>query len=328
MAPNPIPIVIDTDGGVDDAAALWWALTSPLVEVAAITAVHGNIGVAGAAANVCRILHAAGRPDIPVAVGAAAAIGPVPELRPADFIHGRDGLGETYRPAAPFDPVAEPAVEMLARLVAERPGELTVVTLGPLSNIGELVRRDPSWAPGVGRLVVMGGTVAGPGNAQPYAEANIAHDPDAAAAVVGAAWSTPPTLVGLDVTHAAVFADEHWDALAAGTTPVTAFLATPLAFYRRYAGTLTPSGRCPCHDLLATMVAAHAELVAAPVLPLAVQTTPGPAWGATVADRRAPLFARAGPGSVQAAPPGFAPWAIAVDVDVDGYQAAVTRFFA
>ena len=326
--PDPVPIVIDTDGGVDDAAALWWALTSPLVEVVAITAVHGNIGVAGAAANVCRILHAAARPDIPVAVGAAVPIGPTPALRPADFIHGRDGLGETYRPAAPFGPVPEPAIELLARVVGERPGELTVVTLGPLSNVGELVRADPGWARNVGRLVVMGGTVAGPGNAQPYAEANIAHDPDGAAAAVGASWSSPPVLVGLDVTHDAVFTDDHWEALAARSTPVTAFLAEPLAFYRRYAGTLTPSGRCPCHDLLATMVAARADLVDAPVLPLAVQTTPGPAWGATVADRRAPLFARAGPGSVQAAPPGFTPWAVALGVDVEGYQAAVTRFLA
>ncbi len=323
MAVARIPVVIDTDGGIDDAVALWWALTSPLVDVVAITAVHGNVDVGTAAANVCRVLHAAGRPDIPVAVGATAPIGPVPQLRRADFIHGTDGLGDTGRAAAPFGPVDEPAAELLARLVAERPGELTVVTLGPLSNLGGLVRAEPSWASDVGQLVVMGGTVAGPGNAQPYAEANVAHDPDAAAAVVGAGWSRPPTLVGLDVTHAAVFTDRHWDALAAGATPAAAFLAAPLAFYRRYAATFTPTGGCPCHDLLATMVAGRPDLVEAPVLPLAVQTAPGPAWGATIADRRVPFFARAGSGSVQAAPPGFGDWAVALDVDVAAYQTEV-----
>jgi inosine-uridine nucleoside N-ribohydrolase len=321
----PIPIVIDTDGGVDDAAALWWALRSPRLEVIAITVVHGNLGVAGAAANVCRVLHAAGRPDIPVAIGAAGPIGPVPTLRPADFIHGSDGLGETHRPAAPFGPVPEPADELLARVVAERPGELTVVTLGPLSTLGALVQAEPTWAGAVGRLVVMGGTVDGPGNAQPYAEANIAHDPDAAAAVVTASWAAPPTLVGLDVTHCAVFTDAHWEALAAARTPAAAFLAGPLAFYRRFAGTFTAHGACPCHDLLATMVAVHPDLVAGPVLPLAVQTAPGPAWGATIADRRAPFFRRAGAGSQQAAPSGFSPWTVALDVDVERYQASVDR---
>ena len=96
---DPRPVIIDTDGGVDDAAALWWALTSPLVEVVAITTVWGNVGLDLATANVCRVLHAAGRDDIPVAVGAAGPVGPAPELRVPDFIHGADGLGDTNRPA-------------------------------------------------------------------------------------------------------------------------------------------------------------------------------------------------------------------------------------
>ncbi|MGZ4708331.1 MAG: nucleoside hydrolase, partial [Acidimicrobiales bacterium] len=92
---EPLPIVIDTDGGVDDAAALWWALTSPLVEVVAVTTVWGNVGIDLATDNVCRVLHAAGRDDSPVAVGAGGPVGEAPDLRVPDFIHGADGLGDT-----------------------------------------------------------------------------------------------------------------------------------------------------------------------------------------------------------------------------------------
>jgi inosine-uridine nucleoside N-ribohydrolase len=212
-----------------------------------------------ATANICRVLHAAGRDEIPVAVGVSAAIGPAPELRVPDFIHGADGLGNTNRPAAPFGAIVEPAVDLLARLVAERPDELTLVTLvtlGPLSTIATVVEADPDWASWVNRLVVMGGVIASHGNALPMGEANIAHDPRGAAAVVGATWSTPPLLVGLDVTHEATLSDTEWQVLARQATPAARFLAEPLAFYRRLGSSLTPSGESPCHDLLATMAAA------------------------------------------------------------------------
>src|SRR5262245_54017785 len=87
------PVIIDTDGGVDDAAGLWWALTDPGIELVGVTSVAGMISAPAAAANVLRILAAAGRTEIPVAVGADARLGPVPVMRPADFIHGADGLG-------------------------------------------------------------------------------------------------------------------------------------------------------------------------------------------------------------------------------------------
>src|SRR5205085_11608346 len=122
------PVVIDTDPGVDDAVALWWALTTPALDVVALTAVHGNVDVQRAAANALCILHAAGRSDIPVAVGEAAAIGPAPVTGHPLWIHGQDGLGDVGRPPSPVAPVAEAAPELLRRLVDERPGQLTVVT--------------------------------------------------------------------------------------------------------------------------------------------------------------------------------------------------------
>src|SRR5262245_13345726 len=136
------PVIVDTDGGVDDAVALWWALTDPSLDVVAITVVWGNVEVARAADAVLQVVHAAGRGDVPVAVGRAEPFQPAPDLRPATFIHGEDGLGEVFLPPVPIEPVAEDAVDLLTRMTAERPGEIALVTIGPLTNIGAAVRAD------------------------------------------------------------------------------------------------------------------------------------------------------------------------------------------
>ncbi|MEZ5219739.1 MAG: nucleoside hydrolase [Ilumatobacteraceae bacterium] len=317
-------LLIDTDGGIDDAVALWWALTAPDVEVVAITTVHGNVDVETATANVCRILEAAGAPDIPVAGGANEPFGPAPDLRPADFIHGTDGLGETFRPAAAFGAGSETAVELLNRLADQ---DVVLVTLGPLTNIAHCIAGDAEWAGRWKRLVVMGGTVLGPGNAFPVGEANIAHDPASAALVATAAWTEPPLLVGLDATHRATLTATEFEALERRASRAAEFLADPMMFYRRFAGTFCAPGECPCHDVVAVIAAARPTLVTGPVLPLGVQAEPGPAWGATVVDRRQPFFERGGAGSVQDAPAGFAPWEIGLDVDVDAFRRELGTLF-
>lgn len=322
---TPRPIVIDTDGGVDDAVALFWAVTSPDVEVLAITVVHGNLGtgpdaLAGAAANVCRVLDAAGRTDIPVLLGESEPMGRVPPLRRADFIHGTDGLGDTHRPPPSSTPRTDRSVDdVFAAVTDERPGEVQLVTLGPLTNVGRAIERGSIVPERWRRLVVMGGAIAIPGNALPAAEANIAHDPVAAAAALAATYVEPSLLVGLDVTHRATFTADEVALLDRRVTPAAAFLADPLAFYARSAGTFCAPGEFPCHDLLAVLAAAY-ELVTGPVLPLGVQVAPGPAWGATIADRRMPFFERAGAGSAQAALPGFAPCEVGMHVDVEAFR--------
>ena len=167
----PLPVVIDSDGGVDDAVALWWAVTHPEVEVVAVTVVWGNVPIDRATESILRVLDAAGRPDIPVAVGERVALGPAPPTRPASFIHGDDGLGNTVDVSAPFNgrPATETAAELLQRLTRARPGELTLVTIGPLSNVGRAVTEDTSFAGRVKDLVVMGG--AARPQATPYRSA-------------------------------------------------------------------------------------------------------------------------------------------------------------
>jgi inosine-uridine nucleoside N-ribohydrolase len=320
------PVIIDTDGGVDDAAALWWALTDPRLDVVAITVVWGNVSLEVATASVLRVLEAAGRTDVPVAVGLGGPIRPAPELRPATFIHGEDGLGDTFLPPPSTRAVNEPALELLARMVHERPGEIAIVPIGPLSNLGAIVTSDPSFAAAAGPLVVMGGSARKGGNALPAGEANVAHDPVAAQAVVTAAWTSPPLLVGLDVTHQATLSEAEFELLAEHRSPAAAFLDAPLRFYRRFGSTMTAPD-CPCHDLLAVMALAEPEMIVdAPVLPMAVDCAGGPAWGATVVDFRAPFFATLD-GADQNTPEGFAPWRIGLTADVDRFRTRVRQLF-
>jgi purine nucleosidase len=315
-------MIFDTDGGVDDCVALWWALSDPTVEVLAITTTAGAVSAEVAATSVLKVLAAAGRLDIPVAIGEPGTIGPSPALEPVPFIHGHDGQGNAGHPL-PGEAIAveEPAVELLLRLVDALPGELSIVATAPLTNLGRTLIKDPSWADRVADLVVMGGSVARGGNAQPAAEANFAGDPTAAAVVVAAPWRRPPLMVGLDATFGAMLTDPEFELLARREGPAAAFLDEPLHFYRQFGSTFTHPAGCPCHDLLAMLAWADPEILTeAPELPLAVVTTEGPAWGASIADLRAPIFARLA-GSRQAQPPGFSPWRVALAVDADRFRA-------
>jgi len=320
------PVVIDTDGGVDDAVALWWALTDPGLDVRAITIVWGNVSLDVAATAVLRVVHAAGRGDIPVAIGEPGPIARAPDIRPATFIHGDDGLGNAAGERAPLEVVTEPASALLGRIVHDAPGEVALVTLGPLSTIGALVHADPQFARDVAELVVMGGSIKRGGNALPAGEANIAHDPAAAREVVVAPWRSPPLLVGLDVTLAATMTETEFALLAERRNAAAAFCDAPLRFYREFGSTFT-APNTPVHDLLAVLsLADPAVLTDAPVLPLAVDCAGGPAWGATIAYLRAPFFDTLD-GSDQNRPDGFAPWRVAREANVARFRTHVRTLF-
>ena len=243
------------------------------------------------------ILAATGRTDVPVGVGASEAFGPAPDLPRASFIHGLDGLGDCgltpILPAADVPRSLGVTVTTAASICAKCADGTVLVTLGPLSTVATVLRDDPSLAARFRRLVVMGGAFASPGNAYPVAEANIIHDPSAAQFVLEASWSIPPLLVGLDVTHEATLTRSEVALLSEGRNAAAAFCDGPLQTYARFGGVFCEGGEFPCHDLLATMAAVVDDLVTGPVLPVSVQTNPGPAWGMTVADFRQPFFERA-----------------------------------
>jgi purine nucleosidase len=313
-------MIIDTDGGTDDAVALWWALGDPRIDVVAITVTWGNVGLDTAAATVRRVLAAAGRTDVPVALGADAPLGPTPLEGLSTHVHGTDGLGGHAGgwPLGDVAPVDEPAPELLARLTAERPGELDVVTIGPLSTLAQAVELDPALVERTRSLTVMGGAVARAGNSLPVGEANVAHDPAAAATVVSAGWTTdePPLLVGLDVTLQALFDADDLALADEGRTVAARFLAGPMRAYADFyaRSRQTASGGAACHDLLAVQAAVDPTVITeSPVLPLAVDTGGSAAWGATIADRRT---------LAQSTRPGFAPWRVALAVDTPTFRAA------
>jgi purine nucleosidase len=311
-------MVIDTDGGVDDAVALWWALQDPRVELVAVVVTWGNVGRDVAATNVCRVLHAAGRPDVPVALGADQPLGPTPLPGLAAHVHGDDGLGGHGRrwSTGDVEPGGEPGPALLSRLARERPGQIDLVTIGTLSTLGAALAADADLVTRLRSLTVMGGAVARPGNALPWGESNIAHDPQAAHQVVTAGWPEPPLLVGLDVTLRALLHEDDIELAASGGTVAGEFLADPLRVYGDFyrSSRQTPPGTLACHDLLAVLAVVEPEVLTdTPVVPLAVDTGRSAAWGATVADLRS---------TAQVTPDGFVPWRVALDVDQARFRQA------
>ena len=188
-------IIIDCDPGIDDALALVFAHGHPELELLGITTVAGNTDLGQTTANALRVREFAGMREVPVTAGC-----PGPLSRPARHardVHGSSGLGAARIPPASSGPADGHAVDYLAAATGAEPGQITLIAIGPLTNIALALRRYPQLVSQVGNFVIMGGS-AGRGNATPAAEFNIAADPEAAAIVFGAGW--PVTMIGLDVT--------------------------------------------------------------------------------------------------------------------------------
>jgi purine nucleosidase len=205
------PFLVDTDTASDDAVALVMALRDPDVEVVGITVVAGNVGLDQAVQNALYTVEVCGA-DVPVHVGARRPL--TLPLETAQYVHGQDGMGDIGLPLSGRVPASYDAVGEIIRLARKHSGDLTLVTLGPLTNVALAVRTAPDIVERIARVVVMGGTGRGPGNVSPVAEFNIWVDPEAADIVFTS--GLPVEMVGWDIsyTYATILAEES-DRIAA-----------------------------------------------------------------------------------------------------------------
>ncbi|MCI0582217.1 MAG: nucleoside hydrolase [Chloroflexi bacterium] len=286
---RPLPLIIDSDPGLDDALAIGLAVARPELDLLAVTTVGGNADVRHCTENALRLLGAYGRPDIPVAEGAAGPL--TGEVVRATAIHGEGGIGRTVLPPSTAMPRPEGAVELIARILREAGAPVTIAPIGPLTNIALLLRLYPALAERIGHLSIMGGSI-GEGNTTISAEFNIYADPEAAEIVFRS--GIPITMMGLDVTHQA-----RLDLAAAGrlraTGTASGTVAAELVEFaiervgQWYGGTTTA-----IHDAVAVAHLAFDDLVSVARYNVRVDTTDGPARGRTVCEGLAFRQARQG----------------------------------
>jgi pyrimidine-specific ribonucleoside hydrolase len=276
------PLLIDCDPGIDDAMALLLACASPEVRLLGVTTVGGNVGIDSTTRNARRVLALAGRHDVPVARGAGRPL-VLTQPREAREVHGHDGVHDAPlpEPVAPLDP--RHAVDLLADAVRAATEPVTLVAIGPLTNVALFYAVHPEVAALLGRLVVMGGA-AGEGNVTPRAEFNAWADPDAAYRVLTEPGLTvPTTLVTMDVTMSVPLTEAHLARLGAGGAPgrtARAMLEPAFAHYEARYGTRTVA----VHDAVAVAEVLRPGLLELQPAAVTVDRTDGPGRGATAVD--------------------------------------------
>ncbi|HEY3427693.1 MAG TPA: nucleoside hydrolase [Acidimicrobiia bacterium] len=274
------PILIDCDPGHDDALALLLALASPELELLGVTTVAGNVGLDKTTPNALRVLELAQRSEVPVAAGFARPL--YRPLQIAANVHGESGLDGPTLPAPKSSAVADHAVDFLAKKLAASTEPVTLVPVGPLTNIAVLLNSYPDIGSQIKRIVLMGGAIA-TGNVTPAAEFNIYVDPEAAHRVFHS--GLPITMMGLDVTHKALLDSGHADRLR-DTGAVGTFVAELLDFFlvnhpRHYQS----RGGVPIHDALAVAHLIWPQLVETVDCHVTVETQSDLCRGRTVVDR-------------------------------------------
>jgi len=284
-APQPRRIIIDTDPGVDDALAIFLALRSPELKVEAVTPVAGNVPLDLTLPNALKLLEIAGRSDIPVAAGASRPL--KRQLITAAYVHGGNGLAGIEFPDPKTKPISESAPQLIHRIISKSPGEVSIVAIGPLTNLALAFQEDPQLASKVRSITIMGGSLSG-GNITPAAEFNSYVDPEAARAVYHS--GVPITMVGLDVTRKAVMSEEQVHALetangAVGPAAGRIMRAT-LEQVRRVGAN---GGRLLIHDAMAVASLIDPSLVSLQDVCIDVETEGELTAGETVGYRKSPM---------------------------------------
>jgi len=272
-------IIFDTDPGSDDALALMLALNSPELDVRAITVVPGNVTAEMGLENALRMVSLANRCDIPVAAGAHHPL--FQKLITAEFWHGKNGLANVELPPSKCKVDSHFGPDLIIQLVHASPHEITLVQVGPLTNIALAVEKDPSIVPLVKEVILMGGSITG-GNVNAAAEANIYNDPEAAQIVFQAGW--PLTMVGLEVGEKALFTRQYLDELGKTHGPINDFIYSVQKYLVGLAGQFGSPGS-PMYDPSAVAVAIDPTLVKVQAMHVDVETRGEFTRGETVGNR-------------------------------------------
>ena len=251
-----LKLIIDTDPGIDDAMAIFYAIASPEIDLLGLTTVFGNVTTPKATRNALYLLEQVGI-EIPVAEGLHRPR-VLPPFPPTSAVHGVEGFGTLDVPAPQRHALAETAPEYLVRMARAHRGELLLCPIGPLTNIAAAMELDSSFCSNLKGMVVMGGSLRAGGNITPAAEANFYHDPHAADYVLRHGCNI--TLVGLDVTNRVICQRGFFGRLASESPKMGGFLHVMAEFYIDFYETVGKFVGCGMHDPSALVACIAPEL--------------------------------------------------------------------
>jgi len=281
---SPVPIILDTDPGVDDAMAILLALNSPAIDLKAITVVPGNVTAKQGLANALQIVSLADKCEIPVAGGAQRYLSP--KFITGEFFHGqKNGIANIDLPPAKCKADPRFAADLIVEMIHKYPHQITLVPVGPETNIALAVMRDPSIVPLVKRVVAMAGSLTG-GNTNAVAEMNVFYDPEAAQIVFNAGW--PITMVDVLVGEESALTKEDIDELATTHGPQNDF-AVQLLRFRYHGSDKSPHPGAVLFDPLAVAVAIDPNIIQTQDMHVDIETKGEFTRGETVANRTGTL---------------------------------------
>ncbi len=273
-------ILIDTDPGIDDACAILLALASPELTLNGLSVVHGNCSAERGALNALSILELAKAGHIPVAQGCE-----LPLVQPsllAPETHGNTGLGYAKLPEPMGRPIGQHGCDFLIEQVLAHPGEVTLVAIGPLTNVALAIRKEPRFATALKEIIIMGGAIRHEGNTTALAEFNTYVDPHATHIVYHA--GIPTTLVPLDVTYQCILKSTDVERLMQINSPIPLFIKQATDFYMEFHESYQGVQGCVINDPLALALTFAPELCTYQDLPVDVDISGGVSMGKTFAD--------------------------------------------
>jgi len=250
-------VILDTDPGIDDALAFVLLKAMPEVELQAITVTHGNTTVEKCTTNALKLVELLGMQHIPVAIGANQPL--VKALSVAEETHGDTGLGHAVLPPPTITAVKENAANLIIDIVNANPGEITILCIGPVTNLALALLKEPSLRKKIKNVVSMAGTIHYPGNATPSSEYNVFCDPESFDILLRSGIDL--TIVPLDVTYQCLFTKDHVARLKGARTDIAEFIDRSTAFYMEFHAEYQGIQGCAINDPLAAAILVKPELV-------------------------------------------------------------------